>query len=82
MYLNKFVHSKTGNIVMSIILGFGLASLFRSVCKGKNCKIISAPPMDELDGMTYKFDGKCYKMEKSAVKCNNKKTIVDINNFA
>ena len=33
----KFLHTQTGKIVMSILLGFGLASLFRTVCKNNNC---------------------------------------------
>lgn len=83
MYLDKFVHSNTGKIVMSILLGVGLASLFRAVCKGKNCRVIAAPPMGEIDNQTYNFDGKCYKLEKQAVKCNSQKTIVTIrSNFA
>jgi hypothetical protein len=78
MYLDKFVHSQTGKIVMSILLGIGLASLFRSVCKGKRCKVLAAPPIEEIENQIYKFDGKCYKIEKSAVKCDNKKTILNI----
>ena len=78
MYLEKFVNSSTGRTVMSIILGLGLATLFRSVCKGKRCQIMASPPMDEIVDQTYRFDGKCYKMEKHAVKCDKKKTIVKI----
>jgi len=78
MYLDKFVHSYTGKIVMSLLLGIGLATFFRSVCKGKQCRIISAPPMEEINDQTYRFDDKCYKIEKSAVKCDSKKTIVRI----
>lgn len=78
MYLDKFVHSQTGKIVMSILLGIGLASLFRSVCKGKRCKVLAAPPIEEIENQIYKFDGKCYKIEKSAVKCDDKKTILNI----
>ena len=33
LHLGKFVHSERGKIIMSILLGFGLASLFRKVCK-------------------------------------------------
>ena len=33
MHLGKFVHTETGKYLMSILLGFGLASLFRTVCK-------------------------------------------------
>ncbi len=37
MHLSKFFHTTTGKYLMSIILGLGLASLFRKVCKDKNC---------------------------------------------
>jgi hypothetical protein len=76
MYLDKFVHNSTGKILMSIILGIGLATFFRSVCKGRNCRIISSPPIEEIEGQTYKFNNKCYKFEKEAINCEkNKKTV-------
>jgi hypothetical protein len=78
MYLDKFVHSYTGKIIMSLLLGIGLATFFRSVCKGKQCRIIEAPPMEEINDQTYRFDDKCYKIEKNAVKCDSKKTTVRI----
>lgn len=78
MYLDRFVHSSTGKILMSIILGLGLATFFRAVCKGRNCKIVSSPPLEEIEEQIYKFDSKCYKMEKNAVKCDNKHKIVKI----
>ena len=78
MYLDKFVHSGTGRIIMSIILGIGLATFFRTVCKGKQCRVISAPSIDELDGKIYKFDNKCYTFEKNAITCNKNKKIVQI----
>jgi hypothetical protein len=78
MYLDKFVHTYTGKIIMSIILGIGLATFFRSVCKGKNCRIISAPPIEEIEDQTYKFDEKCYKLEKNAINCEKNKNTVKI----
>lgn len=75
MYLDKFVHSQTGKIIMSIILGIGLATFFRAVCKGKRCRVISAPPAEELDDKIYKFNEKCYKMEKNPISCGNKTTV-------
>jgi len=39
MHLSKLVHSQTGKYVMSVLLGLGLATLFRTVCKDKNCII-------------------------------------------
>jgi len=76
MHLEKFVNSKSGKVIMSIILGLGLATFFRAVCKGKRCRVIASPPLEELEGQTYRFDDKCYKIEKNAVKCNSNKTIV------
>ena len=76
MYLDKFVHSQTGKILMSLILGIGLATFFRAVCKGKNCRIISSPPIEEIEDQIYKFNNKCYTFEKNAVDCQiNKKTV-------
>lgn len=78
MYLDKFVHNKTGKIMMSIILGIGLATFFRSVCKGRQCRIISSPPIEEIDGQTYKFNNKCYTFDKKAVSCEKNKNTVKI----
>jgi hypothetical protein len=76
MYLEKFVNSQSGKYLMSIILGFGLATMFREICKGHYCNIIKAPPLEEIDNKIYKFDNKCYKIEKNIVKCMpNKKKV-------
>jgi hypothetical protein len=77
MYLNKFVHSETGRNIMSIILGLGLATFFRKMCEGKNCIVSKAPPFEEIDDKIYKFDDKCYKLEKNAETCTTTKKIVE-----
>jgi hypothetical protein len=56
--------------------GFGLATLFRTVCKDKDCVIFHAPPLEEINGKTYKFDNKCYKYEPVPTKCDTKKKII------
>jgi hypothetical protein len=76
MYLEKFINSNTGKYMMSIILGLGLATFFRQICKGKRCKIMMGPKLDELEDKIYKFDNKCYKMEKSAMNCDNTKKVL------
>jgi hypothetical protein len=76
MHLSKLVHSQTGKYIMSILLGFGLATLFRQICVGKDCLRYNAPPVEEIDNQIYHFDDKCYKLEKSAVKCDTKKEIL------
>jgi hypothetical protein len=76
MHLDKFVSSNTGKYLMSVILGIGLATFFRAVCKGSRCKIIRAPPLEEIDNEIYKYGEKCYKLEKVATKCERSKRIL------
>jgi len=76
MHLEKFVHTNTGKIMMSILLGFGLASLFRQVCKHKGCLIFHAPPLEKIQDKIYKSGDKCIKYNPVATKCDsNIKTV-------
>ena len=77
MELTKFVKSNTGKYMMSIILGIGLATFFRTVCNGKNCIIYKAPPLEEIENKIYKFDNKCYKFEKTNKKCDSNKQLLE-----
>ena len=76
MYLGKFVHTENGKIIMSILLGFGLASLFRTVCKDKDCLLFYAPSLDKIQGKIYKNNGKCVKYLPQATKCDANLKIV------
>jgi hypothetical protein len=79
MHLGKFVHTETGKYLMSILLGFGLASLFRTVCKDKQCLIFNAPHLNQIQDKIHKYDNKCYKYVPESTKCNKNKKII---NFA
>jgi hypothetical protein len=78
MYLDKFVHSQTGKVIMSIILGIGLATLFRAACKGTRCRVISSPPIEEIEDQTYRFNDKCYTFEKNPISCTKNRSTVKI----
>jgi hypothetical protein len=75
--LGRFVHTQNGKILMSILLGFGLASLFRAICKDKDCIIFHAPPLEELKDKIYKHDNKCYKYISKSATCDKRKKIID-----
>jgi len=72
----KFFHSQSGKVIMSILLGFGLATFFRAVCNGKDCVIFNAPSLDEINGKIYKFDNKCYKYVPEQTKCSSNKKVI------
>ena len=76
IHFGKFVHTNTGKNIMSMLLGLGLASLFRTVCKDNNCLIFYAPPLDKFKDKIYKQNGKCIKYNPVATKCSiNAKTV-------
>ena len=76
MYLRRILYGNAGKIFMSIILGLGLATLFRKVCNDRNCIIFKAPDIKKIQNQIFKFQGKCYKFTEEIEKCNNNKKIV------
>ena len=77
MHLGKFVHTETGKILMSAILGFGLASLFRTICKNKDCMAFYAPRLEDIKDKIYKTKEKCVKYTYEPTKCDTEHKIVD-----
>jgi len=77
--ISKFVKTDTGKYVVSILLGLGLATIFREVCKDNECIIFYAPDLNEVENKIYKQDGKCYKYSLVSTKCDNTKKNVLIN---
>lgn len=76
LHLEKFFHNETGKKIMSILLGLGLATLFRTVCKDNNCLSFYAPPLEQIKNKIYKNNGKCVKYNPVSSKCNlNLKTV-------
>ena len=71
------LNTPIGQTLVSILLGIGLATMFREVCEGKNCIVFNGPVISEIDGKTYKYDDYCYKYELASVKCNPAKKIIE-----
>ena len=67
--ITRIMSSKMGINVISIILGLGLASLFRKVCRGKDCVIIKGPELSSIKDKIFRFDEKCYTYEPIATSC-------------
>ena len=78
MGLNRILHTKFGQTLLSIILGFGLASLFRKVCHDDKCLQFNGPILDEVEGKTFKSGNKCYQYEAVHSKCDSTKKTIDI----
>jgi hypothetical protein len=74
--MKKFLQSANGKLIISIILGFGLSTLFRKSCSEKSCIEFKSPPLDKILNQIYKYDNKCYTFKPHHSKCSpTKKTI-------
>jgi len=72
MTLLTILDTEKGQIMFSVILGLGLASLFRKVCYEGNCVIIEGPPLDEVENKIFKQDNKCFRYKHASTKCEKK----------
>lgn len=73
------LNSPMGKIFISILLGLGLATMFRTVCEEKKCIRFVGPVISEVDGKIFKHGEKCYKyVAESSGKCDETKRVLDI----
>jgi hypothetical protein len=55
--------------VISALIGFGIAAIFRPLCKGPECLILRGPAVGELRGNVYQFGPKCVEFVPKSVEC-------------
>ncbi len=70
--IQKFLKSKQGRIMISIIWGLGLAFLFRRACLGRKCIVLKGPNPKEVAKNVYKHEGKCFQYVPEITKCAKK----------
>ena len=69
--IKDILSSKLGAICLSIILGLGLAAVFRQVCNGDSCIIIKGPDTGDINKYYYKIDEDCFKYTPYVTSCEN-----------
>ena len=74
--IRKFLNSRSGIILVSILLGLGLSTLFKMSCNSRNCIVYQAPSFDKKKIIRY--NKKCYEPKEQVETCNPEKTIIDI----
>lgn len=77
MNFKVILYSNVGKIVISVLIGLGIACLFHKACKDKECIHFSGPVIAEIDNKIFQHDNKCYTYKLNAVKCDDTKQIVD-----
>jgi hypothetical protein len=72
------LNTDLGRFFISLIIGIGLATLFRKSCTDKNCIIFDGPVISEVDGKVFRFGEFCYKYDLHPIKCDPTKKTVEI----
>jgi hypothetical protein len=78
MNFKRLLNTSFGKILISILLGIGIACLFRQVCNEKNCIRFEGPIISDIHDKIYKHDEKCYKYVAESTQCNKNKQIIDV----
>tara|TARA_B100001093_G_C25998284_1_gene664527 strand:+ start:21 stop:266 length:246 start_codon:yes stop_codon:yes gene_type:complete len=73
----RLLNSEAGKYIISILLGIGLATLFRKACDNRNCLVFKAPSPDVIKDKIYKYDNNCYTFQENNIQCGTNKQQVE-----
>jgi hypothetical protein len=84
--IRKFMGTESGKALISIILGLGIASLFRKKpCSSlvdakskKDCIKFVSPDMNTLHEKVFQYGDECFVYNTRPTPCDQSKTLVDI----
>jgi hypothetical protein len=68
--ISRILNTTLGRVIISLLLGLGLATMFRKACSDGNCLSFNGPVISEVDGKTFKFGEYCYKYDLFPAQCD------------
>lgn len=66
--ITKFIQSPTGSKLFSILLGLGIAGLFKMSCDSRSCIVYKGPEFKD-DNKTVKVNEQCYSVKENIIQC-------------
>ena len=70
--IEMFFKTETGNKLFSILLGLGVAGLFKMSCDSRSCLVLKGPEFTE-ENKKVKYNGKCYDVKEEMIDCKANK---------
>jgi len=55
--------------VISFLIGFGIAAMFRPMCSGSDCLVLHGPPVKDVVDKVYQMGEKCVEFTTEVVNC-------------
>ena len=71
MNIRRLLHTEFGVNIISVLLGLGLAGLFRRVCNDRDCIIFNGPDIDDIKEQVFRHNDKCYRFDEHSESCDN-----------
>jgi hypothetical protein len=54
---------------VSFLIGFGIAAMFRPMCRGADCIVVHGPPVKDVIDKVYQMGEKCVEFTTEVVEC-------------
>ena len=67
--IGQILHTKVFGVMVSFMLGIAIVMVATPMCRGKDCMIVKAPPINEVNHAVYHIASKCYKFEAIPMEC-------------
>ena len=71
LQIEKFFKSETGIKLFSVMLGLGVAGLFKMSCDSRSCIVFKGPEFND-DNKIIKYNDKCYSVKEKMIDCKDK----------
>jgi len=78
--ISRLLNSSLGKILLSILLGLGLSTIFKQSCSGQSCITYHGPILGQIEGKTYQYGERCYKYKIVPIKCSTVRQSVELSN--
>ena len=70
LQLEKLFKSESGIKLFSILLGLGVAGLFKMSCDSRSCIVFKGPEFND-DNKIIKYNDKCYNVKEKMIDCKD-----------
>jgi hypothetical protein len=65
----EFLKTEGFNMGGSFIIALGIMAILKPGCRGSSCRILRAPPIEEVKSSTYQVGDRCYQFKTETVTC-------------
>lgn len=55
--------------LLSFLIGFGIAAMFRPICNGPECLVLHGPPVRDVINKVYQMGERCVEFTTEVITC-------------